>query len=329
MKLLTEEQKESYENSKICYICKQNFDNKYLKDKKYRKVRDYCHYAGKYRGSVHSICNLKYSVPNKIPRIFHNGSNYDYHFIIKELAEELKKQFACLGENIEKYITFTVAIKKEVARIDRNGEEITKNMSYILHFIDSTKFMASSLLNLVNNLSEGLHRIKCKLEHDDKKYETCGIKYKYCDCLLQYTNFKDDLIECKCLSCNKIYSKKLNEEFKKKIRNIFKFSNNNIKKFILLLRKGVYPYKYMDDWEKLNETTLLEKKEIYSNLNLEDITDADYANAKRGYKGFKIKRLGDLDDALLLADIFQSFRDMCLGKYELDPVKSISVPSLA
>ena len=97
----------------------------------------------------------------------------------------------------------------------------------------------------------------------------------------------------------------------------------------MFFKKGVYPYEYMDDWEKFNETTLLEKKEIYSNLNLEDITDADYANAKWGYKGFKTKRLGDLDDALLLADIFQSFRDMCLGKYELDPVKSISAPSLA
>ena len=67
---------------------------------------------------------------------------------------------------------------------------------------------------------------------------------------------------------------------KRNFRNIFKFSNNDINQFILLLKKGVYPYEYMDDWEKFNETTLLEKKEIYSNLNLEDITDADYANAK-------------------------------------------------
>ena len=79
----------------------------------------------------------------------------------------------------------------------KNGEEITKNMSYILQFIDSARFMASSLSNLVNNLSEGIHRIKCKFEHDDKKCETCGIKYKYCDCFLEYTNFKDDLIEYK------------------------------------------------------------------------------------------------------------------------------------
>ena len=105
IKLLTKEQQESDENAKICYICKEKFGNEYLKDKKYRKVRDHCHYTGEYRGAAHSICNLKYSVPKKIPIVFHNGSNYDYHFIIKELAEEFKKQFTCLGENTEKHIT--------------------------------------------------------------------------------------------------------------------------------------------------------------------------------------------------------------------------------
>ena len=65
--------------------------------------------------------------------------------------------------------------------------------------------MASSLSNLINNLSEGIHRIKWKLEPDDKKYETCGTKYKYCDCFLEYTTFKDNLVEYKCLCCNKNY----------------------------------------------------------------------------------------------------------------------------
>ena len=95
--------------------------------------------------------------------------------------------------------------KKLVIRINRNGEEITKNISCILKFIDSAKFMARSLSNLVNNFSERLHRIKCKLGHENKKCKTCGIKYKYCDCFLEYTNFKDDLIEYKYLSCNKSY----------------------------------------------------------------------------------------------------------------------------
>ena len=86
-----------YENAKICYICKEKFGNKHLKDKKYRKVRDHCHYTRQYRGAAHSTCNLKYSVPKKIPIVFHNGSNYDYYFIIKELGEEFKKQFTRLG----------------------------------------------------------------------------------------------------------------------------------------------------------------------------------------------------------------------------------------
>ena len=67
-----------------------------MKDKKYRKARDHCHYTGQYRDAAHSICNLKNSVPKKIPIVFYNGSNYDYHFIIKELAEEFNKQFTRL-----------------------------------------------------------------------------------------------------------------------------------------------------------------------------------------------------------------------------------------
>ena len=147
-------------------------------------------------------------MPKKIPIVFYNGSNYDHNFIIKDLAENFKKQFTCLGENAEKYITFTVPVEKEVTIIDKNGEEITNNISYILQFTDSARFMISSLSNLVNNLSEGFHKIKCKLEHDDKKCETCRIKYKYCDCFLEYTNFKDDLIEHKGFSCNKSYRRK-------------------------------------------------------------------------------------------------------------------------
>ena len=162
MKLLTKEQQESYKNAKICYICKENVENKYLKEKKYRKVRDYCRYTGEYRSAAHSICNLKYSVPKKNPIVFYHGSTYDYRFIVKKLAEEFKKQFTCLEENTEKYITFTVSIGKKVTRIDKNGEEITKNVSYILQFIDSARFMTSSLSNLVNNFSEGIHRFKCK-----------------------------------------------------------------------------------------------------------------------------------------------------------------------
>ena len=107
--------------------------------------------------------------------------------------------------------------------------------------------MASSLSNLVNNLSEGNQRIKCKYGHDDKKCETCGIKYKYCNYVLEYTNFKDDLIEYKCLCCNKNYQHKFDEKLKERFLNTYKFSNHNNNTFISLLQKGVDPYEYMDD----------------------------------------------------------------------------------
>ena len=83
MKLLTKEQHESNENVKTCYIFKAKFKNNYLKDKKYYKVKDHCHYTGEDRGAAHSICNLKYSATKKIPIIFHNGSNYNYTLWIK------------------------------------------------------------------------------------------------------------------------------------------------------------------------------------------------------------------------------------------------------
>ena len=75
--------------------------------------------------------------------------------------------------------------------------------------------MASSLSNRVNNLSERIHRIKCKFEQNDKKCETCGIKYKHCDCLLEYINFKDDLIKYKYLCCIKNYQHKSDKKSKK------------------------------------------------------------------------------------------------------------------
>ena len=103
---LTHEENDSYQNQTVCHICKKEFifdnrgQNMYTK---YCKVRDHCHYTGKYRGAAHNICNLRYKTPKEIPIVFHNSLTYDYHFIIKELAKEFKEQFECLWENTEKY----------------------------------------------------------------------------------------------------------------------------------------------------------------------------------------------------------------------------------
>ena len=244
MKVLTNEHQKSYQNSKICYICKEKFKDKHAKDKKFLKVRDHCH-TGEHRGAAHNICNVSYSVPKEMPIVFHNGSNYDYHFIIKELGEEFEKQFTCLGENAEKYITFSVLIEKEVTRIDKNGEEITKTISCRLQFIDSARFMASSLSNLVNNLAGSFIELNVNTIEIIKKCETYGIKYKNCECFLECANFKDNLIRYKCLCFNKNYQKKFDGNLNKQFFNTYKFSIHDINEFILLFRKGVNLYEYI------------------------------------------------------------------------------------
>ena len=95
---LTKEENKIHREQKVCYICKKGFSTDDDDNKKYFKVRDHCHFTGKYRGAAHDICNLRYKTPKEIPVVFHNGSTYDYHFIIKELAEEFEGQFEGLGE---------------------------------------------------------------------------------------------------------------------------------------------------------------------------------------------------------------------------------------
>ena len=124
------------------------------------------------------------------------------------------------------------------------------------------------------------------------------------------------------------------KNWKRNLRTLFKFSNNDINKFILLLWKSVYPYDYMNDWERFNEIALPEKERFYNNLNMEDITDVDYAHATRVCRLWN-KNLGEYhdlylkSDVLLLADVFEKFKKTCLQIYELDPAKFISASGLA
>ena len=103
----------------------------------------------------------------------------------------------------------------------------------------------------------------------------------------------------------------------------------------MLLRKGIYPYEYIDSWERFDETSFLDKVASYSSLNMEGITSVDYRHAKRVYKEFKLKNLGDYhdlyvqSDTLLLADVFENFRNKCIEIYELDPAHFLSAPGLA
>ena len=119
---LNQEENNSYNEQEVCYICKEKFgvdkDDKDYANRK--KVKDHCNYTGKFIGPAHSICNLKYKVPKEIPIIIHN-TTYDTHFIINQLAIELKGERNCIEDNMENYITFSVPIKKEL----NNGKTVT------------------------------------------------------------------------------------------------------------------------------------------------------------------------------------------------------------
>ena len=216
---LTKKEEKKHNKQEVCYICRKEF-NTDDSDKKYHKVRGHCHYTGKYRDAAHDICNLRYKIPKEIPVVFHNGSTYDYHFIIKNLAEEFEGEFECLGENTEKHITFSVPIKKEITKKDK----IVK-ISYKIKFIDSYRFMSTSLSKLIDNLSEGLHNDQCK----------------GCKSYLDYMTTKDEKLIFRCFSSKKNYEKDFNKDLIQRFANIYEFCNGDLNKSILLLRKGVYP----------------------------------------------------------------------------------------
>ena len=191
---LTKEEK-IHNDPEICYICKKEFDTS---DKNNYKVGYHCHYTGKYRGAAHNICNLRYKIPKEIPVVFHNGSIYDYHFKIKELVKEFDGNFECLGENTEKYLTFSIPIKK---KIENKNIEI----KYKIKFIDSYRFMSSSLSKLVDNLSEEIHNNKCA----------------DCKSCVDYIKTKNEKLILKCFNCEQYYKKKFNKELIKRFKSMY------------------------------------------------------------------------------------------------------------
>ena len=160
---------------------------------------------------------------------------YDYHFIIKELVKEFECNFDCLSENTEKYITFSVPLKK---KIENKNLEIT----YKIKFIASFRFMSPSLSKLVDNLSEGIHNNKCA---DCKSY----LDYIKTTAKLSSLERKNEKLILECYNCKQRYRKKFNKELIKRFTSTYEFCNNDPNKFALLLRKGVYPYEYADTYQ--------------------------------------------------------------------------------
>ena len=260
--IITEEEEEQFNQASICWICGKllNIDD---------RVRDHCHYTGRYRGAAHKICNLKYCKPNNISVFFHNLTGYDSHLFIKKLGVTAGT-IDCIPNNEENYISFSKTIKTG-EYIDKRGE--TKDKNFKIVFKDSLKFMASSIEALVNNLSKD----------DFKNLE------KY---------FKPEQIK-------------------------------------LLKQKGFYPYDYMDNIEKLKDPKPPPQKAFYSKLTGEGISNINYYHVLKVWRTFKMKNfkeyleLYNKTDVLLLADVFEKFRDICLKNYGLDPVYYYTAPGLA
>ena len=206
---------------------------------------------------------MRYKIPKEIPVVFHNRSTYDYHFIIKKLIKEFDGNFECLGEIT---VTFSAPIKK---KIENKDIEIT----YKIKFIDSYGFMSMPLSNLIDNLSEGLHNNKCA----------------DCESCLDFIKTKNEKLILKCFNCKQYYEKDFNKELIKRFASTYEFCNGNLNRFILLLRKGVYPYEYKDNWERCDEISLPNKESFYSNLNMENIDDIDYRHGNNVFKRFKLR----------------------------------------
>ena len=181
----------------------------------------------------------------------------------------------------------------------------SKTITWKLKFVDSFRFMSTALSSLADNVSE-IYNKKCI--------------NKSCKSECEFIKLKNNRLQYKWYECKKIQLKPINEPIKK-FPKTYRFCNRDINKFILLLRKGVHPYEYMDSWGRFNETNLLNKKPFYSELNLEDITNKDYVHAQKVFEEFKLKNLDDYhdlyvqSDTLLLADVFENFIESSVLKY--------------
>ena len=267
---LSPEEWKKFRESKVCWLCRGKFG-----EKRFSKVRDHCHYTGKFRGAAHQSCNLKFQRPKFTPVFFHNLQNYDAHLFVRALGlmDEVLS-IKCIPNNDEKYISFSLRFElKRITKWDPKGEEwIEVVIPHEIRFLDSFKFTLAGLEGLVKNLS------------------------------------LKDLKET-----NRFFGEKID----------------------LVSRKGVYPYEYMDDFEKFKKQSLPKKTSFFSRLKQEKISEEDFLHAQKVWKEFELKNMGDFHDlylktdVLLLADVMENFRKLCEKNYELDPAHFFTVPGMA
>ncbi|XP_050063297.1 uncharacterized protein LOC126552630 [Aphis gossypii] len=249
---MTAEEEKTHQKCNTCNLCKCILVSG-------EKVRDHNHLNGKFRQTLCSKCNLELQQPKFVPVFFHNLSNYDSHFIVTELGFDTES-ISVIPNSEEKFISFTKHISSK----------------FTIRFIDTFRFMASSLSSLAENLI-----------------------------IQNFENFR--------------------ETAKHFVREDMP----------LVTRKGVYPYEYTDSWDKLDESCLPGEDDFYSTLTESGINEEDFKHAKAVWDNFKCKTLGEYSDlylkidVLLLADVFENFRDVCMSTYNLDAAHYYTAPGLS
>ena len=296
-----------------CHICDSEYTDEDV------RVMDFCQITGRFRGSAHKHCFNRLRInPEylKIPVIFHNLRWYDSHFIMQQIGEIANKhsykdkkgkdhplKINAIPNNMEKYMTFML------------GNHLT--------FIDSFQFMSSSLDKLVENVTKC-----CKCENC--KPDPC-IRTSVMD-RGRMTQHKTSYPCFECNNCKKVGKSCLSPVYSNLKYTSEEFKDKDLP---LMAKKGGCPYDFMDSFEKFDQTELPTKDQFYSILNDQHITTDEYKHAKKVWKAFKIKTMGEYhdvhlkSDVLLLTDIFESFRKTCFQYYKLDPCHYFTSPGLS
>lgn len=344
-----ENDKKKFEASKDCHICGIQFEN--TSD----KVRDHDHFTGEFRGAACNKCNLKLQKPRFIPILIHN-LKYDSKIFITWLLELSNKyDMKIVPNNGENYKTFSKKVEideyeqeydftickncntkyyEEILeechnkyckdgipnlKVMEKGEIIPITMEF--RFIDTLNFIGTSLEKAVKNLAEVNN---CYCSGCKKVQEIKGGKFLPVNSegLLKY--------EAKCKVCEKMLQKPIDYS---KFENIVReFKKEDLH---LVLQKGIYPYEWVDTYNKFLQQLPENKEDWHSTLNNSDISENDLVFAKTVYQHFKCKNFGDYHDlylkldTILTKDIFDNFRKTCYKNYNLDPVYYVSAPQLA
>ena len=321
---LTEDEQIEYEVTERCYICKKKFNTSIENDK---KVRDHCHLTGKYIGPICNYCNLNVTSINyehhPIICVFHNLKGYDMHHILHNLTNQ---HVNLIGTSSEKFLAASIR-----HRILQSGQSYS---AHRIKYIDSASFLQSSLAKLAENLPiEKLHETRKFAENIFKEKQ--GV---WCYPEEIYRNQSEGLT----LNC----IKKMKKPIFLKQDHDFDYRNYQQPQHVdtppqaeqalnLLRQKGVYPYDWMDNAEKMSEPNLPPIEAFYNKKDESMISEQDYRHAQTVWNFFGCRNFQDYHelylqtDVMLLTDIFEEFRTMCLREYKVDPAGYISLPAMS